>query len=314
MPGFGLVKNILDTALLFVPDATRGVESSFAKRNVEFLRNYVGSGLKPRKDPGGLLLNESDIRSGDFLGVLRLDGLDPMLAWGMGSHTGHTAVAIWEDGQLYVAESTVNSSYWPTNGIQRTPYRQWITQARAAGYSTVHAPLKEEYRKTFDERMELRKQGSKEATERGEANAFFHKYEGTLVEAPHLQPASETYQLLSPCLALRCMPACALDPCLEYGYHALLTGWIDTLRNNYPHPGRRKTMERCKPPYDTPEGEKQNQHVTGSSFSNLSATELYRRAQAKGMELAEIPAVVEPDGVLYPSIFNNGTTAKSIAM
>ena len=31
---------------------------------------------------------------------------------GMGSHTGHTAVAIWEHEQLYVAESTINSSYW----------------------------------------------------------------------------------------------------------------------------------------------------------------------------------------------------------
>lgn len=277
------VRNILETALLFVPDQTRGVESYFAKRNVEFLRNYVGASLKPRKDPGGLLLNASDIRSGDFLGVLRLDGLDPMLAWGMGSHTGHTAVAIWEHGQLYVAESTINSSYWPTNGIQRTPYQQWIEQARAAGYSTVHAPLKEEYRSTFDESA---------------ANAFFHKYEG-----------------------------------LEYGYHAMLTGWIDTLRNNYP----------CKPPYDTPEYEKQcltwefievavpiitryiptlekpflltwNQHVTGSSFSNLSATALYREARSKGMELGKIPAVPEPDGILYPSVFNNGTRAASIAM
>lgn len=95
-----------------------------------------------RDDP---VLNESDIHSGDFFGVLRLDGLDPMLAFGMGSQTGHTTVALWEetwrekghgtrwdlpvcltaskvecvlaicdskDGQLYIAESTPNSSYW----------------------------------------------------------------------------------------------------------------------------------------------------------------------------------------------------------
>jgi len=147
----------------------------------------------------------------------------------------------------------------------------------------VLAPLKEEYSKAFDERG---------------ANAFFHKYEG-----------------------------------LEYGYHAMFTGWIDTMHHNYP----------CKPPYDTPGDQKQclswhfievavpivtryipgiekpfllswNQHVTGSAFSNLSATELYRRATAKGMALAEIPAVIEPDGILYPSIFNNGTEAPSISM
>lgn len=48
-------------------------------------------------DHGELVLNESDIHSGDFLGVIRMDGLDPMLAFGMGSHTGHTAVALWEE-------------------------------------------------------------------------------------------------------------------------------------------------------------------------------------------------------------------------
>lgn len=34
------------------------------------------------------------VHSGDFFGVIRLDGLDPMLAWGMGSTTGHTTVAM----------------------------------------------------------------------------------------------------------------------------------------------------------------------------------------------------------------------------
>jgi len=46
------------------------------------------------------VLNESDIHSGDFFGVIRLDGLDSMLAFGMGSHTGHTTVALWEETWL----------------------------------------------------------------------------------------------------------------------------------------------------------------------------------------------------------------------
>ena len=33
-------------------------------------------------------LNESLINDGDFFGVIRLDGLDPTLAWAMGAHTG----------------------------------------------------------------------------------------------------------------------------------------------------------------------------------------------------------------------------------
>lgn len=37
-----------------------------------------------------------------------MDGLDPMLSWGMGSSTGHTAIAIRdESGRLFVHESTV---------------------------------------------------------------------------------------------------------------------------------------------------------------------------------------------------------------
>merc|ERR1719476_237269 len=118
--------------------------------------------MKERKDPAVIILNETDIHSGDFLGVIRLDGLDPMLAWGMGSRTGHTTVALWEDGQLYVVESTANSSYWPVNGIQRTPYRQWIQQAKAAGFAVVHAPLSPKYRAIFNEAA---------------GNAFFHAHE-----------------------------------------------------------------------------------------------------------------------------------------
>lgn len=59
---------------------------------------------RPRKrvsPPGDQpILNESQIHSGDFIGVIRLDGLDPVLAFGMGSHTGHTAVALWEETWL----------------------------------------------------------------------------------------------------------------------------------------------------------------------------------------------------------------------
>ena len=52
------------------------------------------------------ILNESQIHSGDFIGVIRLDGLDPVLAFGMGSHTGHTAVALWEETWLVSVDVT----------------------------------------------------------------------------------------------------------------------------------------------------------------------------------------------------------------
>ena len=42
------------------------------------------------------------------------DGLDPMLAWAMGSSTGHTAIAVRDPttGELFVHESTVKDDYW----------------------------------------------------------------------------------------------------------------------------------------------------------------------------------------------------------
>lgn len=62
---------------------------------------------------GQVEIPEDTIQSGDFFGVIRLDGLDPMLGWAMGSTTGHTTVAIRDDdGQLYIHESTVKDDYW----------------------------------------------------------------------------------------------------------------------------------------------------------------------------------------------------------
>jgi len=64
-----------------------------------------------------------------------------MIIWGMGGTTGHTAVALWIGNDLNICESTVNSTYWPTNGVQCTPYDRWIKQAQNASYNFVHVPL-----------------------------------------------------------------------------------------------------------------------------------------------------------------------------
>jgi hypothetical protein len=179
-----VVQNLLGTALLFASELTKGVGDRVAARNLDFLERYAGVTMPERTDSGDLILDESEIQSGDFLGVIRFDGLDPVLAWAMGAHTGHTTVALWENDQLYIAESTAKGSYWPTNGLQRTPYRQWIDQAREAGFAVVHAPLAPKYRAMFDESA---------------ANAFFHSVDG-----------------------------------IDYGYGALLVGWIDLATDNFP--------------------------------------------------------------------------------
>ncbi len=38
-------------------------------------------------------LDASLIKSGDYLAIARLDGLDPLIMWGIGSATGHSAIA-----------------------------------------------------------------------------------------------------------------------------------------------------------------------------------------------------------------------------
>lgn len=69
---------------------------------------------------------ENFIQSGDFLAVTRLDGLDQIIGYGTGGIAGHSVMALRfpdERGreELYVVESQ-DSWYWPTAGLQRTPY------------------------------------------------------------------------------------------------------------------------------------------------------------------------------------------------
>ena len=70
-------------------------------------------------------VNEDLIQSGDFICIIRLDGLDPIVMWGTGSFAGHTTMALRFDGELYIVESQ-DAWYWPTAGLQRTPYKKWI--------------------------------------------------------------------------------------------------------------------------------------------------------------------------------------------
>lgn len=61
-------------------------------------------------------IDESLIQSGDYFAVLRLDGLDPMIMYGTGSHSGHSVMAMRFDGELYIVESQ-DSWYWPVHRI-----------------------------------------------------------------------------------------------------------------------------------------------------------------------------------------------------
>jgi hypothetical protein len=126
-----------------------GVNPKYAADNVAFIKAYANFTFAPRSI-NVVDLNETDIYSGDFIGVTRMDGLDPMIVYGMGGTTGHTTTALWIGDNLHVCESTVNDVYWPTNGVQCTPFQTWLEQARAASYNFVHVPLSPEMRAKYN--------------------------------------------------------------------------------------------------------------------------------------------------------------------
>lgn len=94
--------------------------------------------------------DESNINSGDFFSILRLDGLDPIIMYGSGSHAGHSVMALRMDGELFIVESQ-GAWYWPQAGIQKTPYKQWVEWASNADFNVVHMPLSAAARAQFNE-------------------------------------------------------------------------------------------------------------------------------------------------------------------
>jgi hypothetical protein len=72
--------------------------------NVDFLNSTMGYVLEPR-EVNEIELNEKEINSGDFISITRLDGLDPIIMYGSGSHAGHSVMALRFDGELYIVES-----------------------------------------------------------------------------------------------------------------------------------------------------------------------------------------------------------------
>ena len=82
------IADVWETLQLFLGALVgKHVPKFTAEDNVEFLEKWAGFKMEPR--PINFVnVSKSLIRSGDFLGIIRLDGLDPLLALGMGSRTG----------------------------------------------------------------------------------------------------------------------------------------------------------------------------------------------------------------------------------
>lgn len=127
------------------------VPPEMARANVDFIKRYADLEFVPRsKDVAKTIIDiKSTIHSGDFLGVTRLDGVDELIMMGTGSSFGHSTVACWIEGELYVLESQ-DGWYWPKHGIQRNKFDDWVQYAFNADFNVVVFPLKEELRKKFN--------------------------------------------------------------------------------------------------------------------------------------------------------------------
>jgi len=257
-----LAADLLDTVLLFEPMATKKPSDEAAARNIDFLTKYAQKFKMPKRKVQSVPVDESLIHSGDFIGVIRLDGLDPMLAWAMGSATGHTTIAMRVGGELYITESTTNGAYWPTNGIQKTPYKTWIQQARDAGYNLVWAPLSPEQRANFNVTAAYEFFTSVEGVDYGYYNMLMS----------WIDTVKDNY----PCVAPR------YDMCLTQQHIELLLGVLDLIA---PQIG------------DMLFGQAFNHRV---GTEGLRLPEVLQVANEQGMtNLAELAPIVEDDKWLY---------------
>ncbi|RYH15253.1 hypothetical protein EON65_32055 [archaeon] len=200
------ISNIIVTLETFAAEDLPNVPEKYAQMNVDFLGKYASDKIVTRDPSANRIPDESEIQSGDSFYLMRFDGLNPLLAWAMGSTTGHVTVALWIDGELYVCESTIDSAYWPTDHIQKTPYRTWINQTTAADFQVVFVKLADESRKSFNETA---------AVEFFKANEGFDYGFHTMIWA-WLDTMTENFPCLPPDFSSNCMQWELLEPFIAH--------------------------------------------------------------------------------------------------
>ena len=255
----------LDATLgLFAPLLTKQVSEDAAKANIDFLANYAGVRGVVARSVQRVPVDASLIHSGDFFGVLRLDGLDPMLAWAMGARTGHTVLALWMDQprQLYIVESTNNNSYWPVNGIQRHRYQDWLDLAGNASYNVVWAPLTAEAAAVFNETAAAEYFYTQEGFDYGYHNLLWGWQDTVIDNYPCLPPSFEL--------------------CLTPHHVQLLFGFIDRV---IPTVGDILFIQAWNKRLGT----------SGLSFAEL----LQHANQTANISAEELPLIVERDDWMY---------------
>lgn len=169
------------------------VPQYMANANLDFIRRYVGVEFKPRGEWGKKIIDiKSEIKTGDFIAITRLDGVDELIMMGTGSTVGHSTVACWIDGELYVLESQ-DGWYWPKHGIQRNTFDDWIKYAFAADFNVVIMPLKQELREKFNTQKAIDWFLTKEGLNYG-----YHNFLYSWVDGMHNMPGFLDYKVILP--------------------------------------------------------------------------------------------------------------------
>ena len=136
-----------------LPIMRPSVSEEMVEANLRILKLY-NNYVPKRRENKIVNFDKNIIKTGDFVAISRMDGIDQLIMIGTGSHIGHTGVCCWIDGELYVLESQ-DGWYWPNAGIQRTKWEQWIEWANNADFNVAILPLREEYRKKLDEKKAI---------------------------------------------------------------------------------------------------------------------------------------------------------------
>jgi hypothetical protein len=258
------ISNLVETIKLFQPETTMAVSEESALLNIDFMKKYAGFDMPPRDQALNIVPDESEVKSGDAFYIIRLDGIDPLLAWAMGATNGHVTTAMWIDGELFVCESTIADSYWPTDYVQRTPYRQWIQQAIDADMNVIYAPLNEAARKNYNETA---------------AAAFFKNVEGidygfqTIIWG-WLDTARENFPCLPPDFSSNCFTWELLEPLI-----ALVDRYVPEIGDQIWNPGFAHRLNINAP---------------------LRTAELYQEAGKQGYAAVnDVISIVEQDTWVY---------------
>ena len=98
---------IMRTAELFLDvygDTSLEVPQYMVDANLKFLSETIGYNMEPR--PINFVdIDENLVQSGDFFGVVRLDGTSPMIMYGTGGRFSHCTQALRFKEGLYIVES-----------------------------------------------------------------------------------------------------------------------------------------------------------------------------------------------------------------